>query len=190
MFWCEKSVGIPGKLWWTGPILLYLGFYLPPFSDLGIIPWTGTFIQQALLSSRHWTKAFTSHFSRVAHRSTAPASPGSSLERQQLWLHPDLHCNKLSMCVNTLQPEKLCFHVLLLTPHPRPTCLEVKSMCRVTKLVWGGTALFTQTWPCSIHSYSLHLLKPYPLSVQLRYYTSLKSSLMAPVASSLSSLNI
>lgn len=98
----NKSVWIPGKIWSTVPTLSYFGFCLISFSDLAIILQMGTFIEQALLCSRHCTKWFISSFSNVVHGSTSSALIGNSVPNPDLQ-HQNLHCKKLSMLHCVLQ---------------------------------------------------------------------------------------
>lgn len=147
---------------WTGPTPLHLRCCLMPFSDLGVIVQAGSFMERALLCSRHCTKGFTACFSSVVHRSTAPASAGSLLERENLRSHPRPAASECalehSISVCPLQSEKHCFHISFLIPHHSSAS---SGWGGVTKLVRGG-ALYSDLamFPYTVLSFTCWNLTP------------------------------
>ena len=140
--------------------------------DLGIIVQIGSFMEQALLCSKHYTKGFTGCFPSVVDRSTVPTSPGSSVERQTLLPHSGPAASEcllegalhllvfsrvweawLSHFISKSSPQSCKFRDITVWGHKA-------SKRRCSSLAFG---------PVSIPSYTHHLLKPDPfLTVQLR----------------------
>ena len=129
-------------------------------------------MEQALLCSRHCTKGFTGCFLSVVHRSTAPTSPGSSVERQTLLPHPR---PAASECLLEWALHLLVFSRVWeawLSHFISKSSLQSCKFRDIT--VWGHKASkrrrsLLAVGPVSIPSYTLHLLKPGPfLTVQLR----------------------
>lgn len=133
-----------------------------PFSDLGIIVQTGSFMEQALLCSRHCTKGFTACFSSVVHGSTAPASAGSLLERENLRSHPRPAASEcaLEQALHLRLPitvwEALLSHFVF---NSSPQLCEFRGGGRGHKTSKRRSSLL-RFGHVSIDSYILHLLKP------------------------------
>ena len=125
--WVRK---IPWRKWQPTPVCLPGKFHgqrsLADQSwghkDLGIIVQIGSFMEQALLCSRHCTKRFTGCFPSVVHRSTAATSPESSMERhssappQTCSLRMPTGMSSPSPCVQqSLRSMAFTFHFEVLT---------------------------------------------------------------------------